>query len=139
MRITYYNLVIGLFIFFSLFSAITAQYKYIGLGIGILLSISLWNPIGALLNSFYYGEMEQFISSLAYLGDFLTIQKMDIISENVSVTLALMSNIYTYIPLIAMALVTGSFFGINAMASTTGANTQGIGGEIGRASCRERV
>ena len=130
MRITYYNLVIGLFLFFSLFSAITGQYKYIGLGVGILLSISLWNPIGALLNSSYYGEMEQFISSLSYLGDFLTIQKMDIISEKVSRMLALMSNIYTYIPLIAMALVTGSFFGINSMASTTGANTGAIGSEV---------
>lgn len=130
MRITYYNLVVGLFIFLSLFSAITGQYKYVGLGIGILLSISLWNPIGALLNSFYYGEMEEFISSLAYLGDFLTIQKMDIISEKVSGILALMSNIYTYIPLIAMALVTGSFYGINSMASTTGANTGAIGGEV---------
>lgn len=130
MRITYYNLVVGLFIFFSLFSAITGQYKYIGLGVGILLSLSLWNPIGALLNSFYYAEMEEFISSLAYLGDFLTIQKMDIISEKVSGILALMSNIYTYIPLIAMALVTGSFYGINSMASTTGANTSGIGGEV---------
>lgn len=130
MRITYYNLVVGAFIFFSLFSAITGQYKYIGLGVGILLSISLWNPIGALLNSFYYGEMEEFISSLAYLGDFLTIQKMDIISEKVSRMLALLSNIYTYIPIIAMALVTGSFYGINSMASTTGANTGAIGGEV---------
>lgn len=130
MRITYYNLVVGAFIFFSLFSAITGQYKYVGLGVGILLSISLWNPIGALLNSFYYGEMEEYISSLAYLGDFLTIQKMDIISEKVSGILALMSNIYTYIPLIAMALVTGSFYGINSMASTTGANTGAIGGEV---------
>ena len=130
LRIIYYNLVIGVFLFLAIFSAITAQYKYIGLGIGILLSITLWSPIGTLMNSFYYSEMEQFISGLSYLGDFLTIQKIDPISEKTSTMLAIMSNLYTYIPIIAMAIVTGSFMGINAMATTTGANANGIGGEV---------
>jgi conjugal transfer mating pair stabilization protein TraG len=130
MRIVYYNLVIGLLIFLSFLSAVTASYKYVGLGVGVLFSLSLWNPIGALINSFYYGEMEEYISSISYLGDFLTIQKMDLISEKVSGMLALMSNIYTYIPIISTAIITGAFFGINAMNSTSGANTGGIGGEV---------
>lgn len=131
MRIMYYNIAIGLFIFFSLLSAITSQYKYIGLGIGLLFSVSLWNPLGALLNSYYYSEMEEYINNLSYLGSFLTIEKMDLISEKSARILALLSNIYTYIPLIAMAIVTGSFMGLNAMASsTTGANVGGISNEV---------
>lgn len=127
-RSVYYSLFVGLFLLLAMMSIASMNAKFIMMGITFLFSLALWNPIGTIMNFHYFYELEQYIDNLAYLGNEMTIYKMDKISEKSADMLSFLTSIFALIPALSMMLISGSAYAVtrfmeSGMGSSTGVSS----------------
>lgn len=117
----YYILFFGITPILAIMSASFRDPKYIMMGVSLIISLSLWQPIGTILNFYYLGELEKLSQAMAYTGEYMNMYKSDALAKKSSAMISMLMNIYTIIPMLAMALLSGGGYALaQAFKSGTG-------------------
>lgn len=117
----------------AMLSAMTGQARFFNVSVGLLFSMALWTPIGTLMNFYYIGELERLGSTLAYAGDYISMGKSDVVSDRAHTMLAMLSLLFSMIPLFTMAIISGSSTALTrAFQGGTTGNIGNVGNEIAK-------
>jgi conjugal transfer mating pair stabilization protein TraG len=96
----------------ALLSASFANPKFILMGLSIMISLILWQPLGTILNFHYITELEDLARNLSYTGDFINSYKSEAISRAAQSKISFLMSIYSILPLLAMAILSGSGYAL---------------------------
>lgn len=126
-RNTYDVIFIGVIPLLALLSAGTANAKFILVAVSMLLSLTLWQPLGTILNFHYISELENLAHGLQYTGDFINVYKSKEMGKEAQAKISFLMSIYTILPLLAMALFSGSGYALTRAFQAGTGTSAGVG------------
>lgn len=127
------SLIIGLIPLLAWLSIAFASWKFIPVIVGGFGTLSLWQPIGVLLNYFYYSKAEKVLQPLSN-GTLAPISSSMDVTSTISDYMSMLMWIYTAIPMISYAIITGggmaALYAVRGLADASSASGAQVGGEV---------